>query len=56
MWGGTSGFRNFDIDKAISVAQKMYSRRGLEFNQVDMEILRSVFTMTVDKSNSKVFF
>jgi len=56
MWGGTSGFRSFDIEKAINVARKMYARRDLEFNHVDENILRAVFNMTVDKSNSKVFF
>jgi UDP-N-acetylglucosamine diphosphorylase/glucosamine-1-phosphate N-acetyltransferase len=56
MWGGTSGFRSFDIEKANNVARKMYARRNLEYNHTEEEILRSVFNMTVDKSNSKVFF
>lgn len=56
LWGGTSGFRSFDFGKAVEVARKMYARRGLEFNSVDLDILQSVFNMTLDKTNSRMFF
>jgi UDP-N-acetylglucosamine diphosphorylase/glucosamine-1-phosphate N-acetyltransferase len=56
MWGGTSGFRPFSLSKAIDVASKMYARRDKEFNQIERSILESVFYMTVDKTNTKMFF
>lgn len=56
LWGGTSGFRGFDFQKALDVARKMYARRGLEFNSIDRDILKSVYNMTLDKTNSRMFF
>lgn len=56
LWGGTSGFRAFDYEKAVDVASKMYERRNLEFNSIDQDILRSVYNMTLDKTNSRMFF
>jgi UDP-N-acetylglucosamine diphosphorylase/glucosamine-1-phosphate N-acetyltransferase len=56
LWGGTSGFRGFDFQKALDVARKMYARRGLEFNSIDRDILSSVYNMTLDKTNSRMFF
>ncbi len=56
LWGGTSGFRGFDFQKALDVARKMYARRGLEFNSIDKDILKSVYNMTLDKTNSRMFF
>jgi len=56
VWGSTSGFRSFHIDKAIEVAEKMYQRRGIQFTEVDQEILTTVYNMTIDKADSKIFY
>jgi hypothetical protein len=45
-WGGPSGFRAYHIDRAVSVAKKVYQRRGLEFNEMEEEILRNIFHIT----------
>jgi hypothetical protein len=46
-WGSSStGYITYEIQKAIDVAKKVYERRGLEFTQVDIDILKSVFNIT----------
>ena len=55
-WGGTSGFRTFDIAKAVDVAMKVYARRDQEFGEHDREILTHVFNMSMDKGGSKIFY
>ena len=45
-WGGASGFKVFDIDKAFSVAEKVYLRRSIKFSSLDKKILYEVFNMT----------
>tara|TARA_B100001564_G_scaffold324611_1_gene305521 strand:- start:4460 stop:5617 length:1158 start_codon:yes stop_codon:yes gene_type:complete len=45
-WGGASGFKVFDIDKAFSVAEKVYLRRSIKFSALDKNILYEVFNMT----------
>lgn len=50
-WGGTSGFKIYDIKKAIKVAESMYARRGLEFNATDKEILINLFDLTAVNRN-----
>lgn len=45
-WGGASGFKVYDIDKAFSVAKKVYLRRNVKFSTLDKKILYEVFNMT----------
>lgn len=45
-WGGTKGFKIFNIDKATKVAESVYERRSLDFSEVDKDILLNVFDMT----------
>ena len=45
-WGGTSGFVDYDIDKAIEVAERVYQRRNLEFTDTDKNILKYIFLLT----------
>jgi UDP-N-acetylglucosamine diphosphorylase/glucosamine-1-phosphate N-acetyltransferase len=47
-WGGTSGFTGYNINKAIQVAKAVYSRRGLEFDQVEQDILINVYDETAN--------
>lgn len=46
-WGGTTGLKSYDMEKAIEVAEKMYQRRNVVMTQQDKEILRNVYTQTL---------
>ena len=45
-WGGISGFVDYDIDKAIEVAERVYQRRNIEFTDTDKNILKYIFLLT----------
>lgn len=45
-WGGTSGFKVYDIKKAIGVAKAVYGRRNKDFDEIEMDILINVFDQT----------
>lgn len=47
VWGGTTGLKSYDMEKAIEVAEKMYQRRNVVMSQQDKEILRNVYTQTL---------
>ena len=46
-WGGTTGLKSYDMEKALEVAEKMYQRRNVVMSQQDKEILRNVYTQTL---------
>lgn len=50
-WGGTSGFKIYDIKKAIKVAESMYARRGRVFDTIEKEILINLFDLTAVNRN-----
>jgi UDP-N-acetylglucosamine diphosphorylase/glucosamine-1-phosphate N-acetyltransferase len=45
-WGGPAGYKAYNIDRAVTVAKRVYERRDLTFNQLDEDILRNVFNLT----------
>lgn len=45
-WGGTKGFTDFSIKKAIDIASRVYSRRDLDFDETEQNILRAVKELT----------
>jgi UDP-N-acetylglucosamine diphosphorylase/glucosamine-1-phosphate N-acetyltransferase len=45
-WGGTTGFKEYNIDQAIKVARRMHSRRGLEFGDDEQDILQTVYNLS----------
>ncbi len=45
-WGGAHGFEVFSINKAFEVAEKVFERRSLPFNEMEKEILTSIFDQT----------
>jgi UDP-N-acetylglucosamine diphosphorylase/glucosamine-1-phosphate N-acetyltransferase len=45
-WGGAAGFTNFDFDKAVEIAERVFARRNLPFDFKVKSILRSVYQMT----------
>ncbi|GAB3549416.1 GlmU family protein [Spirosoma fluminis] len=43
-WGGADkGFSTYRLDKAMQVAREAFLRRGMEFDDVEEEILRAIF-------------
>ena len=45
-WGGASGMNVYTINKAFEVAQKVMERRGIEFDDIEKEILAEIFKRT----------
>ncbi|WP_419211842.1 GlmU family protein [Maribacter sp. X9] len=45
-WGGASGFTSYSPEKAFDAAKVMMARRGVEFNQIEADILTHVFEIT----------
>ncbi|MCF8380498.1 MAG: GlmU family protein [Bacteroidales bacterium] len=45
-WGGAHGFSEFSINKAFEVAEKVMSRRGIEFDDTEKNILSTLFELT----------
>lgn len=45
-WGGASGFTAYQPAKAFDAAKVMMARRGVEFNEVEADILTHVFEIT----------
>jgi UDP-N-acetylglucosamine diphosphorylase/glucosamine-1-phosphate N-acetyltransferase len=47
IWGGTTGHTNYNLDKALEVAEAVYKRRRIEFTLTDRELLKDVYTLTL---------
>ncbi|GGG47612.1 glucose-1-phosphate thymidylyltransferase [Croceivirga lutea] len=45
-WGGASGFTTYRTNKAFETAKAMMGRRGVEFDQIEQDILETVFELT----------
>jgi UDP-N-acetylglucosamine diphosphorylase/glucosamine-1-phosphate N-acetyltransferase len=45
-WGGASGFKTYLPKKAFEVAEIVFKRRGLDFDQMEADILNAVFEKT----------
>ncbi len=45
-WGGATGFISYQPKKAFEVAKVMMARRGVEFTEIDANILTKVFELT----------
>ncbi|MCL2682806.1 MAG: glucose-1-phosphate thymidylyltransferase [Bacteroidales bacterium] len=41
-WGG----KQYDVDKVIDVAKRMYVRRGKDFDKIEADILKNIFKLT----------
>lgn len=50
-WGGASGFKTNNIEKALQVAKVVVPRRKLEFTEADEQILRYIFYKTAHYRN-----
>ncbi|MEI7597295.1 MAG: GlmU family protein [Bacteroidota bacterium] len=45
-WGGALKFVDFQLEKAIEVAEKVYARRDMQFNEVEQRLMKAIFEMT----------
>lgn len=45
-WGGNQGFEVYPLKKMFETAIKVYSRRNIDFNEVEQKILTHVFKLT----------
>ncbi|QPH39769.1 GlmU family protein [Pedobacter endophyticus] len=45
-WGGVHGFEVYSLAKMFETAEKVYARRDLPFDDVEKELLTSVFELT----------
>ncbi len=46
-WGGFNGYKKYNLKKAYQVAEKVYARRGKEFNQVEKDIFYEIYESTI---------
>lgn len=47
-WGGAQGMEVYALNKVFEVASKVFERRGLEFNDIEKNIMNEVFELTKD--------
>lgn len=45
-WGGAAGYSTYQLRKVFEVAEKVMERRNVEFDEVEQNILSSVFKLT----------
>ncbi len=45
-WGGNHGFSTYKIDKVLETASAMMARRGLTLSDIDIDILKFVYSST----------
>ena len=50
-WGGKSGFAVYKLAKSLDVADKVFRRRNLDFNNLEKEILSKVYQLTMRYRN-----
>ena len=47
-WGGTSGHANYNLNKAVEVAELVYKRRNRLFDDTEKELLSNVYHLTLN--------
>ena len=47
-WGGSEGFITYRLEDALDVAKRVYERRHLELNEIEQNIIRSLFDSTTN--------
>jgi hypothetical protein len=47
-WGGTSGHSNYNLNKAMEVAELVYKRRNRVFDDTEKELLSNVYQLTLN--------
>ncbi len=46
-WGGSEGRSNYNLDKALAVAEAVYKRRSLPFTETEKDLLSGVYRLTM---------
>ncbi len=54
-WGGSEALTTFDIDRSIEVAERVMLRRNVILTDIDKELFRTVFNLTVTERRSLGF-
>lgn len=47
-WGGASGFTEYKLQKALDTGERMMSRRGIELDEIERDIMQHIFDKTAD--------
>ena len=47
-WGGAQGFEVYSIEKMFDTTKKVFERRNIDFNEIEKQILSSVFDLTAN--------
>ncbi len=45
-WGGPQGFDVYALEKMFATTEKVFERKNVEFNQIEKDILASIFELT----------
>jgi len=45
-WGGTAGFKNYQLEKAIEVIKRVYARRKKDFDSTEDYIIRKAYDLS----------
>jgi UDP-N-acetylglucosamine diphosphorylase/glucosamine-1-phosphate N-acetyltransferase len=51
-WGSASGFTEYQLSKAVDTASRVFSRRGISFDDIEQRILQNAFELTAEQRNS----
>jgi len=51
-WGGAHGLSEYSIDKALDTAARVMERRGVELDEIERDLLQSVFVHTAEFRSS----
>jgi len=46
-WGGTAGHSNYNVNKALEVAEIVFKRRHKIFDEIERDLLVSVYNLTL---------
>lgn len=48
-WGGSEALTTYDIDRSIEVAERVMQRRNVNLTEIDKELFKKVFNLTVNE-------
>ncbi len=52
-WGGSEAVTTYDIDRSIEVAERVMERRNVIMTDIDKELFKKVFELTVDERRQR---
>ena len=50
-WGSANGFMEYQLNKAIDTASRVFARRNIPFNEVEQKIMNHIFEVTKEQRN-----